>query len=125
MYIKKAYIKLLVDSVMLIVIIQLTFSCKSAQERYEDIEKIYGQDYYSGVITEKFINTEEHMYKKVIIKHKYGEKTILFNWEVGSLYDYLRVGDSIVKNGGETRLRVIRNDIDTIIEMKFMKLLLF
>lgn len=116
---KVSFKELLNGSIVLIIFAQLFFSCSSAQERYDNVVKSYRQEKFSGVIVDKFIDKEEHMSKKVIVRDKYGEKVVLFNLEAGGLYDYLIVGDSVIKNDGEIKLRVIRNDIDTIIEMKF------
>jgi len=118
---KVSFKELLIGSFVLIISAQMFFSCSSAQESYDNVVKSYRQEKYSGVIINKFIDKDEHMNKKVIVKHKYGEKVILFNFEAGGLYDYLIVGDSVIKNDGEIKLRVIRNDIDTTIEMKFIK----
>ena len=75
--------------------------------------------YYSGVVTNKFIDSSQHMSKKVFIKEKYGTKIILFDGEVGGMFDFIKIGDSINKQEGTNEVRVRRKKLDTVISLRF------
>lgn len=74
---------------------------------------------FNGVVINKFIDKNEHNFKKVIINDNNTKGTILFDIETSGVYDFFKVGDSIVKHKGNIQIRVIRNDIDTTLQMKF------
>lgn len=80
----------------------------------------YRVEEYSGIIINKFIDKDEHNFKKVIINENNQERVILFDIELGGLFDFLSIGDSIIKTKGNLQVNVIRNNIDTLIVMKFV-----
>ena len=62
---------------------------------------------FNGRVVKKFINVENHNYEMLHIKS--GDDTISFllNFDLSGLFDYVRVGDSIVKYEDKTRIIVI------------------
>jgi hypothetical protein len=82
--------------------------------------KLYKNYSVQGRVIKKFINKENHNDKTIIIKEKYNQENILIlDADIGGIYDYIVVGDSVVKNNGELFVLVNRNGNDTIIDFKF------
>ena len=44
-------------------------------------------------------------------------------WEKKSFYNFFKIGDFVVKKKDESKIRIIRKDLDTILEFKLSKLL--
>jgi len=94
----------------------------SPEEHFNRAVNAYIIEEYSGIIINKFIDREEHNFKKVIINENSSERVILLDIEQGGLFEFLNVGDSIIKTKGNLKVKVIRNNVDTLIEMKFESL---
>lgn len=88
-------------------------------EKRKTTKDYFLPQYYSGVVTNKFIDSSQHMYKKIFIKEKYGTKVALFNGEVGGMFDFIKIGDSINKQEGTNEVRVRRKKLDTVISLRF------
>ncbi|PQJ15335.1 hypothetical protein BST99_05920 [Aureicoccus marinus] len=88
-------------------------------EKRKTTKDYFLPQYYSGVVTNKFIDSSQHLYKKVFIKEKYGTKVVLFNGEVGGMFDLIKIGDSISKKEGTNEVRVRRKKLDTVISLRF------
>ena len=97
----------------------LFFIIAESVKSTSSISDSYKDEEYSGKIIEKYIDRKEHNFKKVIIDGEYRERTILFNHETGGLYDFFRINDSVIKVRETLDIRIIREDCDTIIKMKF------
>ncbi len=92
------------------------------EKEYEMVINAYVEQEYSGLITEVYIDRDEHSFKKVVITENNQERVILLNHEIGGLFEYLENGDFIEKKHGELHLKVSRNNFDTLIYMKFTTL---
>jgi hypothetical protein len=57
--------------------------------------------------------------KKIILKTDNYSDVILFNYENPIFFNYLKLGDSLVKKKRTNEIRLYRNEIDTIIKLKF------
>ncbi len=77
---------------------------------------------YNGIIIDKYIDENQHNFKKIIINEEFKKRTILFNIEIGGIYEYFEIGDSIIKQSGSLQVRIIRQDLDTTLLMKFVDL---
>jgi len=80
--------------------------------------KYYSEDQYFGIVIDKFIDRDQHNYKTVVIKNLKETRKVLFDFEIGGLYDFIEVGDSISKNINSLDFRLIREDLDTVVQMK-------
>ena len=118
----KLFIKIWLIACILGAIIVFTWfnSIKlSPKEEINRAVNAYRIEEYSGVIINKFVDRDEHNFKKVILNENNLERVILLDIEQGGLFEFLNIGDSIIKTKDNLKVRVIRNDIDTTIEMKF------
>jgi len=79
----------------------------------------YKQEAYTGIVIDKFIDKEQHNYKKVIIEEDFNDKVVYLDADVGGVYNYIMIGDSLMKNKGELFLLVNRKGKDTLIDFKF------
>ncbi|HRW21694.1 MAG TPA: hypothetical protein PLO05_09845 [Bacteroidales bacterium] len=93
-----------------------------AEEEINQAIDAYKKEEFQGTIIKKFIDKNEHSFKKVIITENQDKRTILFDIETSGIYDYFEIGDSIIKEKGTLEVRIIRHDLDTILEMKFVEL---
>jgi hypothetical protein len=82
----------------------------------------YRTEEYRGVVTNKFIDKKGHNLKKIIVEENNKERVIMFDpIETSGVYSYFEIGDSLIKNLGSLQVRVIRNQTDTTIQMKFVE----
>lgn len=84
---------------------------KKASEYYKEYT-------YSGLVTNKFIDSKQHNYQTVIIQNGEEKDILLLDFETSGLFDFIEVGDSIFKKKSSLKLRLIRSELDTIIEMQ-------
>lgn len=86
--------------------------CKQGVDSYRNLV-------YSGKVIEKFIDVESHLDKTVIVWEDNMKRKILLDEDIGGVYDYISVGDSLIKNKGDLFVLINRDGNDTIIEFKF------
>ena len=89
----------------------------------ENVQAVLDYNYnrtFSGVIIEKFIDKNEHNYKKVIIIENGIERTLYFDFESGGLFNFFSINDTIIKSKGNLKVQIKRNQKDTTINMKFL-----
>ncbi|MBK6284586.1 MAG: hypothetical protein IPF54_19895 [Draconibacterium sp.] len=77
---------------------------------YSTVQKEKGI-YYNGVVTKKFINSEEHNYKTVLLNN--GQE-LWMNWDLSGLYEFIEINDSIMKNSGSYAVKVYRDSLEYI-----------
>ena len=68
---------------------------------------------YRGKVVEKFIDEDQHNYKKVILR-KDSETQVIFLDQEEGLFEYLRKGDSITKKENDLNVKIVRGKIDSI-----------
>lgn len=105
-----------------LIIIYFWFNSISPSEGEEYISAInaYKSDQYSGVVVDKYIDKDQHNYQKVFLDERGTEKVLLFNIEISGVYYFFEVGDTLMKENGSLYIRVIRNELDTILKMRFV-----
>jgi|TARA_R100000541_G_scaffold54364_2_gene62844 hypothetical protein len=84
---------------------------KKASEYYKEYT-------YSGLVTNKFIDSEQHNYRTVIIRNDEKSDIFLLDFETSGLFEFIQVGDSIFKKKNSLNLRLKRYQLDTIIKMQ-------
>lgn len=87
---------------------------------FEKAINAYKNQKYSGTVLNKFIDRNEHNFHKIILHENGRERTILLDIEIGGLYKFIQLGDSIIKKENELFVHIIREDLDTLYEMKFI-----
>lgn len=105
---KFAYIFLLIFFVIMIIFImyenffQPSYWCKLSKE--------FKESSYRGVVVKKFIDKENHSAKMILIKHN--DKIIDMNLDsdTTSYFEYVNVGDSIIKAKESVNLEVIKRN---------------
>jgi hypothetical protein len=81
--------------------------CRRVKEQYLNVE-------YKGIVDEKFKDKENHAAKTLIIKGKTAKKVFRKYRDRSGLYEYARVGDSIYKPKGSLKVKVIREEKETV-----------
>jgi hypothetical protein len=74
---------------------------------------------YNGIIIKKYIDTNQHNYKKVILKEDIETQVILFDQEEGGVFQYLEKGDSISKKDGDLTMKIVRGEKDSIYKLNY------
>jgi len=73
----------------------------------------------NGMISEKYIDKQNHSDNTIIVVENDIEKTFFLDFEIGGMYDFLEIGDSIVKNKQQLSIRIIRGSMDTVLTFKY------
>lgn len=105
----------------LVGVIGLAFFLGTADSKVDCKSLIQNEksDTYSGLIIEKYVDQDQHMYKKVILDKKPGTDVILLDWETSGFYEFLKVGDSVSKNTNSLQVQIWRNNKDTVYNLEF------
>lgn len=79
---------------------------------------------YDGKVVKKFIDKKEHNDKTLILLQKengiLSRKKQIFRFDISGFYEYVAVGDSLVKKEGDLFATVYREgEKDTVIYFKF------
>lgn len=91
----------------------------SQSDLYKQAVSYYKNEEFDGKVIEKYIDKKSHNYQTIIIWENYAKRRVIFNDAVRGAFDYITVGDSIVKNKDELFVLIIRNSKDTIFEYDF------
>ena len=85
----------------------------------KEIIDLYREESYSGKVLDRYIDTDQHNYHKIILEENNNERIILMDWEIGGLFNFVQKGDTLHKESGSLDVNLKRKDLDTIITMKF------
>ena len=89
------------------------------EEHRNSVLRSYKSLKYEGVVINKFRDLDEHNFRKVIIKENNTSRTVLFNNQTSNIYDYIEIGDSIIKEESSFQIQVFRNGQDTVLVMRY------
>ena len=91
-----------------------------SDEDYFKAVKMYKRNTYEGRVLDKYIDKRYYEYITLMEYYKI-KTTISMDLEISGLYDYIKVGDSLIKKSGEMQVRIIREseNLDTIYQMQF------
>ena len=117
---KLKYIIIVIYVVVAVVVLSLWLgTIPSSNEQHNLFIESYRIESYSGNIVKKFVDKEQHGYRTIVVDDNNTERSILLEYEKGGLYSFLNVGDSINKKEGDLSVSISRENIDTIIHMRF------
>ena len=89
---------------------------KSCSYYYKNEKK----KFYSGIITNKYVDKKEHNNKFIELENEYNNLKLLMNNDLSGLFEYVRVNDSIIKKKDSYLISVYRNSKkDTIFELDY------
>jgi hypothetical protein len=91
----------------------------SSDEMRKQFVSFYNNEQYSGLVIDKYIDNENHLYETVVIRGNDGDSSFFFNADIAGIFEYLAVGDSVEKKSGELFISIQRGQTDTIIKYKF------
>jgi len=104
----------------LLTIIFFIFLAKErTKEDCVSIKKKYVNKGYNGIINRKFEDKENHALPTLIIKEENQRKIFGSFRDISGLYEYSQVGDSIIKEKGSLKVKIIRDDKETIFKLDF------
>jgi len=91
----------------------------SEEEQFEMAIRSYSIMEFEGIVINKFIDEDEHLSQKIMLGKDGVSKAVVFDIETSGIYDFIEIGDSLMKENESLMIRVIRNDLDTMLKMSF------
>lgn len=88
-----------------------------------EVNTSYKNERYSGRTLKKFVDENQHYYHKVVLNSNgYNDLSdVIYLDSQIDLFNFIEVGDSLIKKSGEMQVRIIREseNLDTIYQMQF------
>lgn len=98
------------------------YSCDNLTQK-EFFDKIVYDEYhsnYEGIVTEKYIDKQNHAKPIIIIRHKiFGNNKKDFVFQSSRLFDFIKIGDTLTKKTESLKINLKRKNLDTIIKLDF------
>jgi len=116
-YLRRQFILAIIGIPIILVFIRVVRN--ESSQTFEEFLHNYRTEEYSGWVIDKYVDENQNNFQKVFLKHDYGERVILFNHETGGLFNYIEVGDTLIKEYGTLDVKILRADFDTTITMRF------
>ncbi|MEX0995496.1 MAG: hypothetical protein WDZ45_00445 [Flavobacteriaceae bacterium] len=92
----------------------------SEEQFFSSLVNDYFQKEFNGVVKDKYIDEFEHMYKKVILNTKNGSEYIfILNFERDDFYEFIQIGDTLIKPKNSLEVNLTRKSLDTTIYFRF------
>ncbi len=77
---------------------------------------------FEGIVVKKYISSRDR--ERIEIKDDSSNVFVVdLFWKKKFFYNFFKIGDFVIKKKDESKIRVIRKDLDTILEFKLSKLL--
>lgn len=115
-------IKLIIFIIVIIILLMMLFLKKgfsSNEEVYSSIKNNITSTTFQGVVTRKFFDKENHGRETVVLATQNGSKILTdFVYEQKGTFEFIRTGDSLIKEKGTLKFNLKRKDLDTIIQLK-------
>ncbi|MGW9685079.1 hypothetical protein [Flagellimonas sp. 2504JD1-5] len=83
------------------------------------VANTYYNDCFSGVVSKKFIDWEQHGFRKVVLVNQSETREIRLDYEWSGLFKFIKVGDSVTKEKKTLDMRLRRRELDTMIRLNF------
>lgn len=83
------------------------------------IANTYFIDSFSGVVTKKYFDWDNHGFKKIVLENQKETREVRLDYEWQGLFNFIQVGDSIFKEQHNLDMRLRRKKIDTMIRLNF------
>ena len=93
--------------IFILTAIILTYVFDTTCERQSQV--LFRNLTFSGVLSRKYIDTQQHQYKVIELLHAKSTKKYIIRIDESGLFDYLSINDSIVKSPGVDEVIVYRN----------------
>jgi len=86
---------------------------------FEHVVEDYYSVEYKGKVVNVYIDKSQHNFKKVDILEVDQVKTIRWDYEKPDVFNFITIGDSLIKKRNSLYFNLKRQELDTIIELKF------
>ena len=78
----------------------------------------YKRKEFKGLVIKKFIDKYQHNRRTIIIRENNDKDTLIMDFVMCNVFEFIEEGDSLSKNKGSLDLNLKRKDLDTIIHME-------
>lgn len=98
------------------------FSCNDMTQKEFFDKRVYDEYHsnYEGIVTEKYIDKQNHARPIIIIQHKiFGDNKKDFVFQSSEFFDFIKVGDTLAKKSESLKISLKRKNLDTIIKLDF------
>lgn len=72
----------------------------------------------TGKVLDRFIDSKSHSYPTLQISN-YNKKLVIHEYDKSGFYDFVEIGDSLIKEKGSLDIRLIRNELDTVFTIDY------
>ncbi len=106
----------------LIVFIFLFIACDDRTQKEKFDKYVYDEYYskYSGIVTDKYIDGNDHNRHIIEIKNEiFGTNKKDLTFQSVQLFNFIQVGDTLLKDNKSIKLQIKRTDLDTLIPLDF------
>lgn len=79
----------------------------------------YYNDNFSGKVSKKYIDWDNHGYKKIVLVNQNETREVRLDYEWMGLFKFIEVGDSVSKEKNNLDMRLRRKELDTMIRLNF------
>lgn len=66
---------------------------------------------FNSIVINKYIDKKNHLYQTCLFKNKNDTIKFIFDFDTSGLFEYLHIGDSIIKPSGDSLVIVKRDGI--------------
>lgn len=91
----------------------------SKEEFFNNAVKMSYDESYSGIVEKKYYDKYNHGRNIIVIENNGIDRKLDYIYHGQGLYDFIKLGDSILKNNNSNSIRLKRNKLDTIIFLRF------
>lgn len=79
----------------------------------QDAEKMELNVEYNGIMLKKYIDKSNHLFEIIEIGNKNRIQKIMLDWDESGMYEFVEIGDSIVKELNTLEVKVFRKNAKT------------
>jgi len=65
---------------------------------------------FEGKVVKKYIDTKQHNYQMLVIQKKEGRDSSYYNTDSSGFYEFVEIGDSIIKIENSNEMKVVNKD---------------
>lgn len=81
--------------------------------------KSMGTSKFEGILIEKYLDKKNHNHATLKLENSSGEKSIILTRDKSELFDFVKIGDSIIKEYDNEYVKIVRQEKIYEIRLRF------